>query len=52
MTSRSIGEGTNNIIKTLGRKDYGFRDTKCFFPKIMFESRLKKSSFLSRKVLF
>jgi|GEM_PF-3207855 len=52
MTSRSIGEGTNNTIKTLGHKVYGFRDTKCFFPKIMFERRLKKPSFLSRKVLF
>jgi transposase len=32
-------EGTNNLIKTIRRKAYGFHDTKYFFLKIMEASR-------------
>ena len=32
-------EGTNNLIKTVRRKAYGYRDNNYFFLKIMDESR-------------
>lgn len=32
-------EGTNNLIKTVRRKAYGYRDNDYFFLKIMDESR-------------
>jgi transposase len=32
-------EGTNQLIKTLRRKSYGYRDTEYFFLKIMEASR-------------
>jgi transposase len=32
-------EGTNNLIKTIRRKAYGFHDTQYFFLKIMEASR-------------
>ena len=32
-------EGTNNMIKTLRRQAYGFRDTRYFFLKIWERSR-------------
>ena len=31
-------EGINNMIKTIRRKAYGYRDTEYFFLKIMFAS--------------
>lgn len=37
--SNGIVEGTNNMIKTLRRQAYGFRDDECFFLKIWDESR-------------
>lgn len=50
--SSGIVEGINNMIKTLRRKSYGFRDTRYFFLKLMFESYFKKSSYLSPKILY
>ena len=32
-------EGTNNFIKTVRRKAYGYRNNEYFFLKIMVESR-------------
>ena len=32
-------EGINNLIKTVRRKTYGYRDNDYFFLKIMVESR-------------
>lgn len=34
-----VHEGTNNMIKTLRRQAYGFRDTRYFFLKIWERSR-------------
>ena len=34
-------EGTNNLINTVRRKAYGYRDNDYFFLKIMVESRRK-----------
>jgi transposase len=42
-------EGTNNLIKTIRRKAYGFRDTQYFFLKIMEASRKPKVRFKSHK---
>ena len=44
-------EGVNNLIKTIRRKAYGFRDTEYFFLKIKFASlrgsyRYKSHTFL------
>lgn len=46
-----IVEGTNNLIKTLRRKAYGFRDTEYFFLKIMFESYKPRLRYVSHKFL-
>lgn len=45
-------EGINNMIKTLRRKAYGFRDTEYFFLRVMFESYKIRSGFLSPKILY
>ncbi len=42
-------EGTNNLIKTIRRKAYGFRDTEYFFLKIMEASRKPRVRFKSHK---
>ena len=42
-------EGTNNLIKTIRRKAYGFRDTEYFFLKIMEASRKPRVRFKSPK---
>ena len=42
-------EGTNNLIKTIRRKAYGFRDTGYFFLKIMEASRRPKAQYKSHK---
>jgi len=42
-------EGTNNLIKTIRRKAYGFRDTHYFFLKIMEASRKPRFRFKSHK---
>jgi transposase len=42
-------EGTNNLIKTIRRKSYGYRDTEYFFLKIMEASRRPRVRFKSPK---
>ena len=42
-------EGTNNLIKTIRRKAYGFQDTQYFFLKIMEASRRPKARYQSHK---
>jgi transposase len=42
-------EGTNNLIKTIHRKAYGFRDTEYFSLKIMEASRKPRIRFQSHK---
>jgi transposase len=49
--SSGVVEGINNMIKTLRRKSYGFRDTEYFFLKIMFESYKPRSGYVSHKIL-
>ena len=49
--SNGIVEGTNNLIKTIRRKAYGFRDTEYFFLKIMFESYKPRLRYVSHKFL-
>ena len=42
-------EGTNNMIKTIRRKAYGYTDTEYFFLRIMFESRKPLLVYRSQK---
>lgn len=42
-------EGTNNLIKTVRRKAYGYTDTHYFFLKIMYESRKQRLTYRSNK---
>ncbi len=49
--SNGVVEGLNNMIKTMRRKAYGFRDTRYFFLKVMFQSLLPKSNYISPKFL-
>ena len=49
--SSGVVEGINNMIKTLRRKSYGFRDTEYFFLKIMFESHMPRFGYVSHKIL-
>lgn len=42
-------EGTNNLIKTIRRKAYGFHDTQYFFLKIMEASRRPPIKFKSHR---
>jgi len=42
-------EGTNNLIKTIRRKAYGFHDTQYFFLKIMEASRRPPAAYRSHK---
>ena len=49
--SSGVVEGINNMIKTLRRKAYGFRDTEYFFLKIKFESLKPRLRYLSPKFL-
>lgn len=49
--SSGIVEGTNNLVKTIRRKAYGFRDTEYFFLKIMFESYKPRLRYKSHKIL-
>ena len=50
--------GTNNLIKTIKGKAYGYRDNDYFFLKIMDESRReyfrnpKSHNFYDRAILF
>ena len=45
-------EGINNMIKTIRRSSYGFRDIDYFFNKIMFFSYKQKAYYKSCKVNF
>jgi Transposase and inactivated derivatives len=47
-----IVEGTDNVIKTIRRKAYGFRDTEYFFLRIMFESYKPRFRYVSHKILY
>ena len=42
-------EGTNNLIKTIRRKAYGFHDTQYFFLKIMEASRRPRARYQSHR---
>lgn len=44
-------EGINNMIKTIRRKAYGYRDTEYFFLKIKFASLRGRYEYLSHKKL-
>jgi len=44
-------EGTNNMIKTVRRQAYGFRDTEYFFLKIMEASRKRYWTYKSHRIL-
>jgi transposase len=44
-------EGTNNMIKTIRRQAYGFRDTEYFFLKIMEASRKPYCRYQSHRIL-
>ena len=42
-------EGTNNLIKTIRRKAYGFHDTQYFFLKIMEATRRPPATYRSHR---
>ena len=44
-------EGTNNLIKTIRRQAYGFRDTEYFFLKIKEATRRPKQKYQSHRLL-
>ncbi|HZJ88074.1 MAG TPA: transposase, partial [Sphaerochaeta sp.] len=44
-------EGTNNLIKTIRRQAYGFRDTEYFFLKIKEATSRPKQNYKSHKFL-
>lgn len=44
-------EGTNNLVKTIRRQSYGFRDTQYFFWKIMEASRRPYLRYKSHRIL-
>ncbi len=44
-------EGTNNMVKTLKKKSYGFKDSKYFFMKILIASRLPAYKYKSNRLL-
>lgn len=44
-------EGTNNLIKTIRRQAYGFRDTQYFFLKIKEATRKPKRTYQSHRFL-
>ena len=48
--SNGIVEGTNNMIKTLRRKAYGFKNTEYFFLKIKMNSLKKIKPYKSNRI--
>ncbi len=44
-------EGTNNMVKTLKKKAYGFRDSQYFFMKILVSSRMPAYVYKSNRLL-
>ena len=44
-------EGTNNMVKTIKKQAYGFRDSQYFFMKILIASRLPAYKYKSNRLL-
>lgn len=51
INSGKLEGGTNNLIKTIRRQSYGFRDTEYFFLKIMEASRKPYYRYQSHRIL-
>ena len=43
-------KGINNMIKTIRRKAYGYKDTECFFLKIKFSSIRGRFEYIPQKM--